>query len=250
MGDAFFSTRTVQGLGIVKPYGYAGDFEFIDRIYTQWLSPDPRLTAWDVYLQQHKAPKAVRNRKVYFLNLLRGYLSTADHLEIRVLSVGCGPARECAEFFAQSDFANTRVHFHLLDQDPRALAYARTVNAQYSVSTTFHQGKAHAFSCGHTFDFIWSAGLFDYLSDHAFSVLTRNLYRRLSPGGLLTIGNFAPTNPSRDYMEFGDWYLRYRTAEDLYDLALKSGAVGHVDQLCVDSEPEGTNLFLHVSRPV
>lgn len=64
------SLDTVQGLAFQRPYGYPGDFEVIDRIYTQWLSPQDNLRAWDEYFHAQAAPKAVRNRKRYFHRVL------------------------------------------------------------------------------------------------------------------------------------------------------------------------------------
>jgi extracellular factor (EF) 3-hydroxypalmitic acid methyl ester biosynthesis protein len=38
---ADFLNDTMQGLALRKPHGYAGDFEIIDRIYTQHISSNP-----------------------------------------------------------------------------------------------------------------------------------------------------------------------------------------------------------------
>ena len=50
LGDAFWSTWTVQGFGILKPHGYAGDFEMMHRLYTYWLSSREDLVRWDRFL--------------------------------------------------------------------------------------------------------------------------------------------------------------------------------------------------------
>ncbi len=55
LGKAFYSKDTVQAFALYKPYGYAGDFEVMDRIYTEWISPDPMLEKWDKFFM-HKAP--------------------------------------------------------------------------------------------------------------------------------------------------------------------------------------------------
>ena len=47
---------------ILKPYGYAGDFEIIDNFYTYWLSDNPRLRKWDEFAQWQPTSRAVRNR--------------------------------------------------------------------------------------------------------------------------------------------------------------------------------------------
>ncbi len=71
--EAFAPTMTAQcihGHGYLKPRGYSGDFEMIDRIYTHWTSSDPTLTKWDAFFHAQPAPAAVRNRKEFFKALL------------------------------------------------------------------------------------------------------------------------------------------------------------------------------------
>ena len=58
---------TMQGFVYLKPNGYAGCFETIERIYQKYHSPDPQLYNWDRYCQNHPATQAVRNRKEYFM---------------------------------------------------------------------------------------------------------------------------------------------------------------------------------------
>src|SRR4051794_16667786 len=50
-GEAF-ALDTMQGLALQKPHGYAGDFEIIDRIYLNYISPRPEVVKWDLYWQQ------------------------------------------------------------------------------------------------------------------------------------------------------------------------------------------------------
>lgn len=43
---------------------------------------------------------------------------------------------------------------------------------------------------------------------------------------------------------FGDWYLRHRSAAELQQLAIEAGA--RPEQISVDTEPLGINLFLRI----
>lgn len=72
--DAFgesFSLDTIQGFCVQQPHGYAGDYEIIDRIYTNWISPKANLQKWDHFFHAQAAPNAVRNRKAYFRIFLK-----------------------------------------------------------------------------------------------------------------------------------------------------------------------------------
>jgi hypothetical protein len=99
-----------------------------------------------------------------------------------------------------------------------------------------------------TADLIACPGLFDYLEDRAAVDLLALLWRRLEPGGVLLAGNFAPGHPTRSYMEWvGNWYLIYRTADDLHRLAHQA-EIG-ADARRVAAERTGIDLFLVVERP-
>src|SRR5690606_37362447 len=73
-------------------------------------------------------------------------------------------------------------------------------------------------------DFLFCTGLFDYMADGPAVDLLALMWRQLSSGGLLLVGNFAPNNPSRAYMEWvGNWYLLYRSPAQLSALADAAG---------------------------
>ena len=61
------NTETLIGHGIVKPYGYPGDFSIIHNIYKLYVIPDRRYTNWDRFFQDQAGAHAVRNIKSYFL---------------------------------------------------------------------------------------------------------------------------------------------------------------------------------------
>ena len=64
--------------------------------------------------------------------------------------------------------------------------------------------------------------------------------------GQLVVGNFSIANQSRDYMEFGDWFLNHRDVFELESLAIEAGAENN--SIRVKSEATGVNLFLHVAK--
>lgn len=241
--DAFgnaMSSVTMQGFAWCKPHGYAGDYEIIDRIYTGYLAEAPH-TNWDRYWQSQPAAVAVRNRKAYFHRLLS---AVAEHGPASVLKVASGPGRSMYEWLQANPDAP--LHIECIDIDPKAVDYARQLNARHAEKLRFHCMNALQFRPERQYQLIWSAGLFDYFSDAIFVRLLRRLLSAVAPDGELVVGNFAPSNPSRAYMALMSWHLIHRSADALRGLALKAGA--RADEIHVGQEEAGVNLFLHV-RP-
>ncbi|MEO7621524.1 MAG: class I SAM-dependent methyltransferase [Gallionella sp.] len=239
LGNAF-SPKTMHGLALSMPYGYAGDFEIIDKIYTRCISPDPHLANWDNYFHWNKATHAVRNRKQYFLSLLDNLGKHHDN-QFRVLNIGSGPGRDVLEY---CNSGKNNVAFDCLDQDARAISYARKLCHDFLEHIEFHQKNVMRFRPSRQYHLIWSAGLFDYFDDRVFQRLIKRLHPFVQPGGQLVIGNFSPSNPSRDYMECANWALTHRDENHLINLAMACG-ISH-SQISIGREPAGVNLFLHI----
>lgn len=237
-----FFRGTMQAESILKKHGYSGDFEIIDDIYRMRIAADDRLRRWDLFFHAQAAPCAVRNRKAYFHQLLRDLTARLPGKALRVLNIASGPARDVREWFDANP--ESRIHFDCIELDPRAIAHAQELCGAYLGRMTFHHQNALKFVPAAKYDLIWSAGLFDYLTDRLFTRLVRSLMPFVNGGGEVVVGNFSEFNASRDYMELmGDWYLEHRSEQKLRELAEKAGAVP--EKVQVRWEPEGVNLFVH-----
>ena len=246
LGIAAASRETMQGFVWCKPHGYAGDYEIIDRIYSQWISPDPRLAKWDYLFHSRQAPKAVRNRKGYFID----WLADAEHRNaeglVRVLNVGSGPARDVLEFF--ESHPKSKVFIDCVDHSVEAITYAEKLCHTWLSRVKFHGANALRFRPPNSPNLIWSAGLLDYLANSLFVRLLNSLWADLLPKGEIGVGNFSPNNSSRHYMEiFGGWRLHHRTAKCLLALATEAGLPESAIEIRL--EPERVNLFLHARKP-
>jgi len=76
--------------------------------------------------------------------------------------------------------------------------------------------------------------------------LARNLVSRLASGGRALIANMVPENPSRWAMEYHlDWFLHYRTREQLLELGSRAAPGA---RLAILEEKSGVNPFLEIQR--
>lgn len=235
------SPATMHGFAYTKPHGYAGDFEIIDRHYLTTIAADPQLATWDRYWHAGDAARAVRNRKEYFHNLLRCHSEFAGGRRISVLNIASGPARDVYDFLVSGTHD---IHFDCIDNDPKAIAHATDLCANFSNHVSFTQKDVLRFRPKRQYDLVWSAGLFDYFSDRVFKLALERLLPAVATGGELVIGNFSTENPNIHWLRFCDWILNHRSNEHLIDLATAAGA--QPEQVSVRQEPAGVNLFLHI----
>lgn len=238
-----FLENTLHGMALLKKYGYAGDFMMIDKIYTGNSPANPFFNSWDQYFQNHAAPKAVRNRKTYFKQLVHQRLNKQN--TVKLLNVASGPGRDLFELYKEkkSEYQLSAV---CVEMDKHAIAYAETLTNTYADQIHFINKNIFKFETEEKFDIIWSAGLFDYFDDRAFVFILNKFKNWVAPHGEIVIGNFNQHhNPTREYMElFGDWYLHHRSKKQLIALAIEAGF--EENQLAVGHEEENVNLFLHI----
>lgn len=237
-----------------KPRGYAGDYEMFVRFWQHSCDNHPLGRLFDRYFQRQAAVEAVRSRTTYLAQaIVAAVLKRPPGRAFRVVSVGCGPAIElelAASWLPDAHRRDLRVT--LLDFDPDALEHARSRLAGVLAGEQFATlrenlyrlpDRRQAAEAIDGADLLYCAGLFDYLSDDVAGEMLRFFWRRLAAQGTLVVGNFAPHNPTRAYMEWvGNWHLTYRTHDDLARLARTAGMPERA--FTVASEPLGIDLFL------
>lgn len=198
-----------------RPRGYPGDAQLIDYIYRHPSAAPGEAQASDfgrnllLHNVDSPAPAAVRARR----HLMASYITdlVTRRPAAHVMSVACGHAREL-ELLAPR-IARGIERFVAYDQDAASLAVASTYGAK-GVPVKPVQGTILQLMQDRTlsgFDLVFSAGLYDYLSERLVQKLTSNLFGRLNPGGKLIVANFLPDIRDAGYMEiFMDWRLIYR----------------------------------------
>jgi extracellular factor (EF) 3-hydroxypalmitic acid methyl ester biosynthesis protein len=236
-----------------KPLGYAGDYEMMNMIYRDHAEGDSLFgQALNLYAAQEEAAQATINRVEYLSTKIRTAIEVRGR--VRLASIGCGPAQELFVLLQRNPELGPYIDVALIDQEERVLTYCERTLSPIAIRTG---AKVHFIkesvrrlltakklkeALGER-DFIYSAGLFDYLNARSFSTLLSVLYEALAPSGHLAIGNFAGNNPSRYFMEYClDWFLIHRTREDL--LSFVPALTPAPARAEVDAEPSGVNLFL------
>jgi len=239
-----FLENSLHGRGFLKPNGYPGDYLFLDRLYTNHLSLNPKYKFWDEYVQQNGAPNAVRNRKEYFKHLVKTKAKSTSQLN--VLNVVSGSGRELSELY--TDCHENNIHTTCVEIDEEAIAFSKQLNKAHLGQIKYISSNIFKFQTEESFDFIWAAGLFDYLNDKAFVKLLMRFKEWQKENGEIVIGNFNEAhNPSRSYMEIlGDWNLIHRTEKQLFELAREAGFQEH--EINVSRMPDNVILYLHLKH--
>ena len=253
-----------------KPLGYAGDYGMVNMILGDPYQGETFfakvINAW---LLRQAPAAAHRNRLATLLQKLceeTVRVSTSGR-PARIYSLGCGPAGEVQQFLAEKDFSD-QARFTLVDFSEETLRFTREVieriqtkhhrraSVEVVKKSVSHILKESLVSAktpgGMQYDFVYCAGLFDYLTDPICRRLMNIFYNWLAPGGLLMVTNVDATlNDSRafrhsmDYIL--DWNLIYRTSARLRTLAPDDVSPG---DCVITAEDSGVNAFLEVRKPL
>jgi hypothetical protein len=218
-----------------KPRGYSGDAGLIDFIYghpavAEEVARSTRL-GLDIfeYTINAPGPVAVRERR----DILTRYVDetavrTGSRTEI--LAIAAGHLREAEASTALADGRLKR--WVALDQDPESIG---SISSQFQgTSVQPIDGSVRGLLAGKhqigTFDLIYAAGLYDYLTDRVAIRLTQICVEMLKPGGVFLFANFSDEMTDDGYMEsYMDWELLQRSEADMWRIARGSATENTVD---------------------
>jgi extracellular factor (EF) 3-hydroxypalmitic acid methyl ester biosynthesis protein len=248
-----------------KPLGYAGDYEMVNMMLRSPFEGSSLFAKILNYAFLESAPVvAHRNRITYLCNTItdEAQRSAQNGERMRALNLGCGPAQELQNLLRTEELMDL-CEFNLLDFNDETLQYTRglldDIRTRYGRSTrlNFLQRSVHQLlkqsATGdvemewESFDVVYCAGLFDYLSQRVCARLMEVFFKLLKPGGLLIATNVAAVNPNKAWMEFiQEWNLIYRGDDEMMALTPKSNTPLETS---LKRDPTGVNLFLEVRKP-
>ena len=205
----------------LKPRGYPGDAVLLDMVYRHSsfrLARVPKI-GQEIYefIASCHAARAVRYRRHYIASSI-DYLAQ-QVLQPKIMSLACGHLREAELSGAIQNGAIGE--YYAVDQDEKSLQTVRDDYGRFGVVTC--KGSVQSIIKkqlkANNFDFIYSAGLYDYLNKKVARTLTLRLFELLADDGRLLITNFLPRIQAVGYMEsFMDWHLVYRNELEMMDI--------------------------------
>lgn len=250
-----------------KPLGYPGDYEMVNM-----MARNPQEGAslfakiFNVWLIEQGSATAHRNRLTYLtkcieMETLRVARSGRN---ARIFNFACGPAIEVQQFLEDSPLCD-QIELTLADFDNETLAHTQKAIARIkerrgwrtpvqfqkrNVHQLIKEGYKQAAKSGngkYAYDFVYCAGLFDYLTDSACRQIVQIFYDWLAPGGLLVVTNVTPLAPNRGSLELIlDWHLIYRNVAQFEQIG--SGIIAR-DDIRIRSDKTGINIFLEARKP-
>jgi extracellular factor (EF) 3-hydroxypalmitic acid methyl ester biosynthesis protein len=244
-----------------KPLGYAGDFEMITMILDRPYEGRTLFAKTVNKLLLEAAPaEAHRNRVAILKKMLdeEAARARANQTTLRVLNIGCGPAKEVRDFIASSPDADF-CEMTLMDFSQEALQFAerktleqrkisgskiKLIFVEKSIDELLRESIAlNRDAEGPRYDLVYCAGLFDYLTDSVCRRLIALFYDWLLPNGLLSVTNIHPCNPQRHLMEYLlEWNVIHRTEQEFEQLATPEG------KREIFGDQTGVNIFLNIRK--
>lgn len=249
----------------VKPLGYAGDYGMVELMLG---NPFQGRTLFAKLLNNaflETGPvQAHQNRIEYLVDKIREVVSQRSErgLRTRILNLGCGPADEIRRLI-ERDPCVTSCDFELLDFSDVTLRYTKKKIAEScreagrEVAVTFIEQSIQGFLkkaargedfAGESYDLVYCAGLFDYLSQPFCAKLTATFYDLVKPGGQVVVTNVSKHNTIPFVMEdFLEWEIIDRSEDEMMALV-----PGEKLRLLNDLKSDVTriNLFLELQKPV
>lgn len=218
-----------------KPRGYSGDAQLLDFIYGHTsvgeaiAQASPLGRALYSYTRDASSSVAVRERRDLLTRHVDEIASERGR-DTEILTIAAGHLREANRSVALQEKSIKR--WVALDQDPLSVgSIARdfTGTCVEAIDGSVKSLLTRTQKLGE-FDFIYAAGLYDYLTHNVAVKLTQRCLQMLKPGGVFLFANFSSDIVVDGYMEtFMNWALLLRSDVDMWAIIHASKGGGNLD---------------------
>ncbi|MBA3447125.1 MAG: class I SAM-dependent methyltransferase [Pseudaminobacter sp.] len=207
-----------------KPRGYSGDAQLLDFIYGHPSTAEKVAKASPLGRSLYDCTKAslssfaVRERRDMLTRHV-DEVAAARGPETEVLTIAAGHLREADRSVA---FQERRIkRWVALDQDPLSVgSITRDFQGTCvdAIDGSVRGLLTNAYKLGR-FDFVYAAGLYDYLPDNVAVKLTQRCLQLLKPNGIFLFANFSRDISDDGFMEtFMNWALLLRSETDMWNI--------------------------------
>lgn len=249
----------------VKPLGYPGDYGMVELMLGDPYQGETLFGKLlnNAFLETGPV-QAHQNRIEYLVEAIQEVASQRAALgqRTRILNLGCGPADEIRRLI-ERDPCVEDCDFELLDFSDVTLRYTEGKIAEScreagrEVSINFIEQSIQGFLkkaargedfLPESYDIVYCAGLFDYLSQAFCAKLTSTFYDLIKPGGQVMVTNVSKHNTIPFVMEdFLEWEIIDRSEDEMLELVPDKKL-----RLLNDLKSDRTriNLFLELRKPV
>jgi SAM-dependent methyltransferase len=243
-----------------KPLGYPGDFVIMRYIYESRFEGNSLFArALHLAATETDGARMIRGRKDVLRDQMLARVHAPGDATVHIAVVGSGPCEEVLELLKGLRPGHRPIRCVLFDQAHDALAYSLSrlrplaEGAPGAVKLVFLHESIRDLLRGPTvyakqgrFDVVVCSGLLDYLVRPSAVALCASLVQTLAPGGTLFVGNVVPELRTRWLLEHHlDWFVHYRTREELYAIAAECAPDVVVEAL---EEASGYNPLVAIRR--
>ncbi|MCD4732290.1 MAG: SDR family NAD(P)-dependent oxidoreductase, partial [Bacteroidales bacterium] len=237
----YLSRSEVFKHSLTKPLGYAGDFRLLDMLVKNKLNTTGLEYHFDRIQLEHSASKACRNRIEWVHSDLVKRIPVKNIQKVKILDIGIGAA-PIEQRLVQS-FPDFNFDLRAVDIEPEALKfvknYFRGKKVDVNLNTVDLRQKNAVddiSKLSQNVDVYIVVGILEALKDNEVKRILSSIVNSMSKGSILYADNFLPSHSTRLFMEWlMDFYLAYRTIDELKSLFLSSGVKESQINLQIDN---------------
>jgi hypothetical protein len=209
-----------------KPFGYSGDFETLEMLYTGETHSQGVGKAWDEFVLRGSR-RLVLQRQQHFSKAFETLCQRGEHSlsGLSILSISANVRDFLSAIGVAPDCAK-RSLFFCHEPETKAILHYKKMLAEVSeasASFIWDSREVPTLSSGRSFDLVWLPRSLPYLNDESVITLLRHLWTLLKRSGVLLVAASQSDN-ERMLLEWcTGWRLYQRSPEAMRVLFLQAG---------------------------